>query len=56
MEQVCRAVQAVAARFVLVDAIDEEAAQFYEHFDFKRIPGDVRLFRKVSDIIADLSH
>jgi GNAT superfamily N-acetyltransferase len=56
LERVCEAVQAVAARFVLVDAIDEEAARFYEHFKFKRIPGDARLFRKVSDISAEVGH
>jgi GNAT superfamily N-acetyltransferase len=50
------AVQQVAARFVLVDAIDEGAAQFYECFGFRRIPGDSRLYRKVSDILGDLYH
>lgn len=55
MDQVGRAVQNVAARFVLVDSIDEEAATFYEYFGFKRIPGDMRLYRKVSDILASLS-
>jgi GNAT superfamily N-acetyltransferase len=55
LEQVARAVQTVAARFVLVDSIDEEAAGFYEYFGFKRIPGDTRLYRKVSDILAALN-
>lgn len=54
LEQVAQAVQNVAARFLIVDAIDEEAATFYERYGFKRIPGDSRLFRKISDIVASL--
>ncbi|MGW2828532.1 GNAT family N-acetyltransferase [Streptomyces sp. NPDC001286] len=56
LDQVVRAVQNVAARFLIVDAIDEEAATFYERYGFKRIPGDSRLFRKMSDIAASLEH
>jgi GNAT superfamily N-acetyltransferase len=54
LDQVAQAVQNVAARFLIVDAIDEEAAAFYERFGFKRIPGDNRLFRKMSDIVISL--
>lgn len=46
---------AVAARFVVVDAIDEDAAGFYSHHGFRRIPGTLRLVQKVSDIAAALS-
>jgi GNAT superfamily N-acetyltransferase len=45
----------VAARLVVVDAFDEDAARFYEKFGFIRVPGDTRLIRKMSDIEADLS-
>jgi GNAT superfamily N-acetyltransferase len=55
LEHVAQAVAVVAARFVLVDAIDEDAATYYEKYGFKRIPGDTRLYRKVSDILADLA-
>ena len=47
----------VAARFVVVDALDESAATFYEKYGFKRIPGTepVRLLRRLTDITADLA-
>lgn len=54
MGQVVAAVRRVAARFVLVDALDEEAATFYTRYGFKRIPGDMRLYRKISDIERSL--
>lgn len=44
----------VAARFVVVDALHERAAGFYEHHGFRRIPGSRRLVQKVSDIAASL--
>lgn len=44
----------VAARFVVVDALHEQAAGFYEHHGFRRIPGSLRLVQKVSDIAASL--
>lgn len=45
----------VAARLVVVDAIDERAASFYEHFGFEPIPGNpTRLVQKVSSIEAAL--
>lgn len=47
--------ETVAARFVVVDAIDEHAAAFYEHHGFRRIPESLRLVQKVSDIAAALS-
>ena len=37
------------ARAVVVDAINEEAATFYEHFDFHRLEG-LRLWRRLSDV------
>jgi len=49
------ATEVVAARFVVVDAIDENAASLYEHYGFGRIPNSDRLIQKVSDIAAALS-
>jgi GNAT superfamily N-acetyltransferase len=44
-----------AARLVVVDAIDEQAASFYEHFGFEPIPGNAtRLIQKMSSIEAAL--
>ncbi len=44
----------VAARFVVVDALHEQAAGFYQHHGFRRIPDSLRLVQKVSDIAAAL--
>ena len=52
LERVLAATETVAARFVVVDAIDEDAAKFYEHHGFMWIPGTLRLVQKVSDIAA----
>ncbi len=48
--------QLVASRYVVVDAIDESAARFYEKYGFVRIPETVpaRLLRRLKDIAADL--
>jgi GNAT superfamily N-acetyltransferase len=44
-----------AARLVVVDAVDERAASFYEHFGFEPIPGNpARLVQKLSSIEAAL--
>lgn len=53
--RVIAATETVAARFVVVDAIDERAASFYEHHGFHPIPETRRLVQKVSDIAAALS-
>jgi GNAT superfamily N-acetyltransferase len=46
----------VGGRYLVVDAIDDRAAAFYEHHGFHRVPGTAlrRLVRKVSDIEASL--
>ena len=54
VERVAAATEIVAARFVVVDAIDNQAASFYVHFGFRTIPGSGRLVRKVSDIVGDM--
>lgn len=42
---------AAAARLVVVDAIDENAARFYERFGFVRAPEHpLRLYRRMKDI------
>ncbi len=48
------ATRTVAARFVVVDALHERAAGFYEHHGFRRIPGTLRLVQKTSDIATSL--
>jgi GNAT superfamily N-acetyltransferase len=58
VDALSRAVQAsdvAAARLVVVDAIDEAAAAFYEHHGFVAVPGNrQRLVQKVNDIAAAL--
>jgi hypothetical protein len=46
----------VGGRYLTVDAIDEQAAAFYEHCGFHACPGAGvrRLVRKISDIAATL--
>lgn len=38
----------VGARYLIVDAIDEQAAAFYDHHAFRRIPGTLRLVHKTT--------
>ena len=46
----------VTCRFVVVDALDKDAAGFYLAHGFHPVPGDPhRLVRKMSDIEADLA-
>ncbi len=54
LERVVVATRTVAARVIVVDALSESVAGFYEHLDFRRIPGSLRLVRKISDVEADL--
>jgi GNAT superfamily N-acetyltransferase len=58
LDALSRAVQAsdvAAARLVVVDAIDEAAASFYEHHGFVAVPGNPqRLVQKINDIAAAL--
>ena len=46
--------QQAGGRYVVVDAIDDNARQFYEHYGFTPTPRPDRLVRKVSDIEADI--
>jgi len=58
LDALSRAVQAseiAAARLMVVDAIDDRAAAFYEHHGFVAVPGNrQRLVQKMSDIAAAL--
>lgn len=55
LQRVVAATALVAARFVVVDALHEPAAAFYEHHGFRRIPGTLRLVQKISDVAAALA-
>jgi GNAT superfamily N-acetyltransferase len=55
MRRVIAATETVAARFVVVDAIDERAANFYAHHGFERVPETHRLIAKLSDIAAAIT-
>jgi len=51
LSRVVQASEVAAARLVVVDAIDEAAATFYEHHGFIALPGNrQRLVQKVSDV------
>ena len=52
--RIVSATEVIAARFVVVDAIDDAAAGFYHHHGFRPIPGSLRLVQEVSDIAAAL--
>lgn len=51
LQRVVAATESVAARMLIVDAIDDEAATFYERYGFARA-GPLRLCQKISDIAA----
>ncbi len=55
LRRVIAATETVAARFIVVDAIDEHAAGFYKHHGFAQIPETQRLIAKLSDITAALA-
>jgi ribosomal protein S18 acetylase RimI-like enzyme len=54
LEPIVAATEVIAARFVIVDAIDDAAAGFYQHHGFRPIPGSLRVVQKVSDVAASL--
>jgi GNAT superfamily N-acetyltransferase len=55
LSRAVRASKVAAARLVVVDAIDEAAAAFYEHHGFTAVPGNrQRLVQRISDIAAAL--
>jgi GNAT superfamily N-acetyltransferase len=50
LQRVVDATQTVAARVVVVDALHERVARFYEGLGFRRIPESLLLVQKVADI------
>ncbi len=54
--RIVAATEIVAARFVVVDAIDDNAAHFYNHYGYQPIPDTRRLVRKLSDLAHDLGN
>jgi GNAT superfamily N-acetyltransferase len=52
MARVVEATQTVGARLVVVDALHERVARFYETLGFTRIPGRLMLVQRIADIEA----
>jgi len=50
LQTIVAASDVVGGRLVIVDALHEQAARFYEHFGFTRINGTLRLYAKISRI------
>jgi GNAT superfamily N-acetyltransferase len=49
LEKIIDAAEQAGGKLIVVDAIDDEAAEFYEHLDFARLPGNPhRLLMKMS--------
>lgn len=56
LSRIVDATHTVAARVVVVDALRERVAQFYESLGFRRIPGSLLLVQKLADIEAALQN
>ncbi|MBW3640304.1 MAG: GNAT family N-acetyltransferase [Actinobacteria bacterium] len=54
LSRVLEATRTVAARLVVVEALHEQAAVFYERLGFTRLPGTLRLVQKLADVEAAL--
>jgi predicted GNAT family N-acyltransferase len=52
LARVVTATQTVAARLVVVDAVSERVAQFYETLGFRRVARSLLLVQKIADIAA----
>jgi len=55
LARIVEATQTVAARLVVVDALHERVARFYESLGFRRIPGSLLLVQKIADVEAALA-
>lgn len=55
-ERAALASQNVGAKFLVVDALHERAASFYQRYGFRRIPETLRLLQKMSAISAAVSN
>jgi GNAT superfamily N-acetyltransferase len=56
LETVAAAANVAGGRLVVVDAIDERAHGFYEHYGFTPIAGGVRLFARIDAVRASIAH
>lgn len=55
LEKIVHSAKQAGGKLVVVDAIDDEAAQFYEHHDFVAVPGNAhRLVMKISTVARGL--
>lgn len=54
LTRIVAATRTVAARLVVVDALTERVAQFYESLGFRRVPGSLLLVQRIVDIGAAL--
>jgi GNAT superfamily N-acetyltransferase len=55
LEKIVEAAKHAGGKLVVVDAIDDEAARFYEHHDFLPVPGNPhRLVMKLSTVAREL--
>ena len=55
LARVVEATHTVAARLVVVDALHERVARFYESLGFRRVPDSLLLVQKIADIDAALT-
>lgn len=56
LEAILTAIRVGGGRVIVVDAIDDQAAQFYEHFGFRAVPANsTRLVMKASTAATSLS-
>jgi GNAT superfamily N-acetyltransferase len=54
LARIVDATHTVAARVVVVDAVHERVARFYESLGFRRVPGSLLLVQKIADVEAAL--
>lgn len=55
LKRIIDATQTVAARLIVVDAVHERVAQFYESLGFRRVPSSLVLVQKISDVEAAIA-
>lgn len=55
LARVVEATRTVAARLVVVDALHERVAQFYESLGFRRVPSSLVLVQRIADVEAALT-
>lgn len=54
VQTVVAAADVAGGRLIVVDALNDQAVRFYEHFGFTRIVGTSRLYAKISRIRSSL--